>query len=68
MPPHSHPFQAAAKGHLACVRILLEAGAAVEAQAAQGWGWTAAHFAARLGRTEVLQALLQAGADGDVRR
>lgn len=69
--PHSAPLpyiclQAAAKGHLACVRALLEGGAVLEAQAVRGW--TAAHFAAHLGQAEALAALLQAGADKEARR
>ena len=56
---------AAVFGHTEVVRVLLEAGAAVNWQDAQGS--TALHSAAFLGHPEIVAILLQNGADPNVR-
>ena len=54
---------AAQEGHLAVVRLLLEAGA--DKDAADTDGDTALHIAAKEGHLEVVRLLLEAGADKD---
>jgi hypothetical protein len=54
---------AAENGHLACVEVLLEAGA--DARARTWNGYTALHFAAAGGFDGILRALLARGADPD---
>ena len=51
-------------GHTECVEVLLEAGSVVDAVTTSGS--TALHSAASNGHAEVLQRLIQAGADVDV--
>lgn len=61
------PLHLAAAGatpaHAACVRMLLEGGAAVDARTANAAGWTALHFAAGSGSCEAASLLAEAGAD-----
>ena len=55
----------AAAGHLPCVAALLAAGADLEAHTCTCKGFRALHLAARYGREDVLQLLLNSGAEVD---
>lgn len=52
---------ASARGHVECVRLLLDAGA--EVHVAPTGGWTAIQCATANGRVETVRVLLEAGAD-----
>ena len=54
-------YYAAKEGHTDIVRILLEAGAEVNA-AVFKFGWTPLRGAARYGHTDIVEALRKAGA------
>jgi ankyrin repeat protein len=56
---------AADNGHLECVRVLLDADAAVNET--DGDGWSALHFAARGGFAPIVRLLLERGADRSLR-
>ena len=55
---------AAQNGHLGIVKMLIEAGAEVNAEYATGW--TALMFAASKGKTAIVECLLNHGADPNV--
>ena len=55
----------AAYGYLSIANLLLQAGATVDA--VNDYGWTALHYAAYNGKIQVVEALLNAGADKAVK-
>lgn len=60
-------MNAAYKGQVAAVRLLLDNGATMTAQDPAGFGESALHCAAIAGQTKVARALLQGGADVDAK-
>eukprot|EP00922_Rhytidocystis_sp_ex-Travisia-forbesii_P055004 GHVS01081472.1.p1 GENE.GHVS01081472.1~~GHVS01081472.1.p1 ORF type:complete len:424 (+),score=90.77 GHVS01081472.1:188-1459(+) len=60
---HTPLHRAAVKGHLEVLKLLLEAGAAIDATTQ--WGCTALHLAATNGHCEVVEELLIRGAKAD---
>lgn len=60
-------MNAAYKGQVAAVRLLLDKGASMTAQDPAGFGESALHCAAIAGQTEVARVLLEGGADIDAK-